>query len=430
MDEVVLLYTPRGAARDLLQRRDPEIVLDGPAGTGKTYAALQKLHMVLLKRPNVRALMVRKTHASLKATALVTYQERVLHPLDGVKFYGGSAAKPAQFRYPNGSVLVVGGMDKPDKIMSSEYDIAYVNEATDLTQEDWEKIGTRLRSNRMPYQQLIGDCNPQAPNHWLKKRMDEGRTARLISRHEDNPTVTSEYLARLDALTGVRRQRLRLGLWAAAEGGVYSDVWDPARNVINRFAIPKEWPRYLVVDFGYENPFVCLWVAVDTDGRLYIYREIYMSHRLVEDHAQDIKRHSAWGTEHGDPYPVSVICDHDAEDRATLQRHLNMYTLPAPKAVSAGIQSLSERMRVAGDGKPRFFYLRDSLVERDTHLAEQFAPTSFVEEVDGYVWDLKASVRKDTPVKKHDHAMDASRYISLYLAEDALQAQSTDARLY
>jgi predicted transcriptional regulator len=43
------------------------------------------------------------------------------------------------------------------------------------------------------------------------------------------------------------------------------------------------------VDFGYTNPFVMQWWAEDPDGRLYLYREIYRTRRLVEDHA---KRHA------------------------------------------------------------------------------------------------------------------------------------------
>src|SRR5258707_14972945 len=100
----------------------------------------------------------------------------------------------------------------------------------------------------------------------------------LESRHEDNPVLFDEhevmtaegtrYISILDALTGVRYLRLRCGLWAAAEGMVYEDSWDRARNVVNRYHIPAEWPRYLAVDFGFTNPFACLWAACDPDGRL------------------------------------------------------------------------------------------------------------------------------------------------------------------
>jgi len=410
----VLRYEPRGAAREVFARRDDECVLSGPAGTGKTRSVLEKLHLVLAKYPGAKGLMVRKTHASLTATALQTYQQKVLHSADGVTFYGGSAVEPPQFRYPNGSRLMIGGMDRPTKVMSGEYDAIYCNEVTELTEGDWESLTTRLRNGVVPYQQMLGDCNPDAPSHWLKLRAESGRTVMLESRLEDNPTLWNrvgqcwtefgaQYIAKLDALTGVRYLRLRKGIWAAAEGLVY-DGWDRAIHMIDRFDIPAEWPRYWVVDFGYTNPFVWQAWAEDHDGRLYRYREVYMTQRLVEDHAKQIKELTK-----GEPRPRAIICDHDAEDRATLERHLGLRTVGATKNVSAGIQAVASRLKVQADGKPRLFLLRDSLVERDSVLVDAKRPLCTEEEIEGYVWSDKA--RKDEPVKENDHSMDSMRYM-------------------
>jgi phage terminase large subunit len=76
-----------------------------------------------------------------------------------------------------------------------------------------------------------------------------------------------------------------------------------------------------------------------------------------------------------EPPPRAVICDHDAEDRATLERHLGMTTSRATKDVSPGLQAVVARLRVAGDGRARLFYLRDSLPSRDRMLEERKRPT-------------------------------------------------------
>ena len=225
-------------------------------------------------------------------------------------------------------------------------------------------------------------------------------------------------MALLDSLTGVRYARLRLGLWAAAEGMVYQDVWDRSKNVIPRTAIskkpetlfgdcgiPREWPRYLSIDFGYVHPFVCHWYACDPDGRLYLYREIYFTHRLVEDHATLIKKYSCWGTKTGDPLPYKIFCDHDAEGRATLEAHLGMHTIAANKDVQAGIQAVAARLRPAGDGHPRLMILENSTVEMDRYLIDQKQPVCGLQEVEGYVWDE----HKEAPIKEQDDAMDAMR---------------------
>lgn len=401
------VFRARGAAADLIfDRREDEVVLAGPAGTGKSRACLEYVHKQLIQYPGSRALALRKTHISLVESAVVTYREKVLDPADGVSFYGGSQQEPAAFRYPNGSRLLLGGMDRPGKVMSKEYDLIYVQEATELNENEWETLTTRLRWGVMPVQQLVGDCNPDAPTHWLKRRGDAGKTVLLESRHEDNPSVTPEYLAKLDALTGVRYLRLRLGLWAAAEGMVY-EAWDRAIHLVDRFEIPGTWPRYWSVDFGYTNPFVWQCWAEDYDGRLYLEREIYRTQRLVEDHARDILRVTARL-----PRPQAIYCDHDAEDRATLERHLEMTTEGAYKAVSPGLQAVASRLRPAGDGLPRLVFFRDALVERDPALDESKRPASTVEEFDGYVWDTANGRRTgEAPVKRDDHGMDALRYM-------------------
>jgi hypothetical protein len=324
------------------------------------------------------------------------------------------------YRYANGSQIVVGGMDKASKVMSTEYDLIYVQEAIELLEEDLESLTTRLRNGVMPYQQLIADTNPDTPGHWLKLRCDAGRTRLLESRHEDNPTVTAEYLAKLDALTGARRLRLRFGQWVQAEGVVY-EGWDRAVHLIDRFEIPRDWPRYWVVDFGYTQPFVCQWWAQDPAGRLYRYREIYKTQRLVEDHAKRIlslagavKRDNGvveWPAT-AEPRPRALICDHDAEDRATLEKHLRMQTVSAKKVVSPGIQHVAARLKITGDGKPRLFFMRGSLDERDHSLLEARKPLCTEEEFEGYVWDLGNNRKQgEEPVKNNDHGMDAVRYL-------------------
>jgi phage terminase large subunit len=437
-------YEPRGAAAQLFRTRDSEVVIAGAAGTGKSLACLYRLHFAALGRPGIQCLIVRKTAVSLSSTTLVTFRKKVAAEAiaTGVmRWYGGSAQEAAGYKYDNGSVINVGGMDKPDKILSSEYDLVFCDEATELTVTDWETIGTRLRSGVLPWQQQIAACNPGPPSHWLKQRADAGKAVMLTSVHRDNPAFVNadgtltpagvDYMSKLNNLTGVRRLRLKEGLWAAAEGLIYEE-WRNEVHVLPTFDIPQEWPRWWSVDFGFTNPFVLQCWARDPDGRLYLYREIYRTKRLVEDHARDILRavrrcaqcceskersHDchACGTcrlEWIEPRPRGVICDHNAEDRATLERHLGMGTTAAKKTVSDGIQHVQMRLKTAGDGKPRLFILADTLISRDAALDDSKKPASTLEEITGYVWDSKdGKPPKESPVKEDDHGCDALRYM-------------------
>lgn len=399
--------------------RDTEVLLEGPAGTGKSRAALQKLHVAALKYPGMRGLILRQTRESLTESLLVTFETKVLPEFSPIA-QGASRAGRQAYVYPNGSTLVVGGIkssgrDNVAKVMSTEYDMVYAGEATELSEESWEKLLSRLRNGKMPYHQAIADCNPDRPAHWLNQRAAKGAMTRLLSRHQDNPMLFEQkskqwtpqgekYIAILSRLTGARRLRLLDGKWAQAEGLVYA-AFDPAIHVVDRIDVPAEWRRIRVIDFGYTNPFVCQWWAIDGDGRMYLYREIYRTRTLVEDHAKEIKRLS--GTETFE----ATVADHDAEDRATLERH-GISTIAAQKAITPGIEAVQARIRPAGDDRPRLFLFGDALTERDDALADSKKPASTAEEFDNYVWpkgsDGKAE--KEVPVKVDDHGMDAMRY--------------------
>lgn len=423
-NKVVVRFEPRGAAREALKRQDRIVTLSGAAGTGKSVPALMKIHLACLSVPRVRCLVVRKTLTSLTASTLVSFREKVAAEAIAaglVRFYGGSPQEPASYRYSNGSVLVMGGCDKATAFLSTDYDLAFADEAIELTVDDIEIINTRLRNGRLPYQQFLMATNPGPPTHMLKQMERDGRLVMLYSKHEDNPLLWDgagwtergrTYLARLDGLTGARYQRLRWGRWVSSEGIVY-DGWDPSVHVVDRFEPPADWTRWHVIDFGFTNPFVWQDWAQDSDGRLFLVQEVYRTRRLVEDHARHVLSLCAPGGTWVVPRPRAIVCDHDAEDRATWERHFGMSTVPAVKGVADGIQAVAARLKPAGDGRPRLFLMRDALVGRDESLVEAGKPTCTAEEMDGYIWEPAAPGKpeKERPLKQNDHGVDCARYL-------------------
>lgn len=434
--DTVVRFEPRGAAAEMMRRHDKMIVLSGAAGTGKSVPAMMKLHLVCLQVPRVRCLVVRKTLTSLTASTLVSFREKVAaEALKAglVRFYGGSQQEPASYRYSNGSVLVMGGCDKATAFLSTEYDLAFADESIELTADDIEVIDTRLRNGRLPYQQFLMATNPGPPTHLLKAMERDGRLVILYSKHEDNPRLYDQhkgewteegktYIARLENLSGVRYHRLRWGRWAAAEGLVYEN-WDDSVHLINQFRPPDSWTRWYAVDFGFTNPAVVQRWAEDGDGRLYLYRETYYTRRTVAEHGRDVladvadpdpKRPGKWLWH--EPKPRGIICDHDAEGRVVLSQELNIGTIPAKKGVTDGIQAVQSRLKLAGDGKPRLFIMRDALVARDRSLVERRLPTCTAEEIPAYIWQkpgvtAASQAPKEAPLKENDHGCDAMRYL-------------------
>ena len=402
-----------GAALDVWNSKHPEVMLAGPYETGKTFATIYKFHILHAKYPNCRGLMVRKSYKSLVQTAIVTYEHKILpvpprHPESVIRCYGGSKAE--WYDYPNGSRIILGGLDNADKVLSGEYDFIYVNQAEELSVDDWEKLSTRCtgRAGNSPYTQLIGDCNPGSDQHWILKR-DQLKV--FYSKHEDNPVLydvnTKEWteqgektMSTLRALTGIRRKRGLEGLWVAAEGQVFE--FDRSVHLIDNFEIPKDWTRFRSIDFGYKHPFVCQWWAVCPDGKMYLYKEIFYTGKTVAAHAQRIKELSQ-----GENI-LYTLADHDAEDNATLQEN-GIRTRLANKTMRPGLNAVERRLSLE---EPRIFFFKNTLDEYDYSLEERNKPTRTVDEFSRYVYreELKGLLKDEHPVKDCDDGMDTMRY--------------------
>lgn len=304
-------YNFYGGNRAAILSRDPEVILAGPAETGKTLAWLWKLHTLAYKYSGCQLAIVRKQKTDIVGSAFRTLERDLLTDYGpGVKVYGGQY--PQWINYPAGSRIWLGGLDDPGKTLSTERDLIYVNQAEELSVSDWEFL-TRCVTGRgsvMPYTQLVGDCNPASPTHWIRQRSraSNGKKPALTffeSLHKDNPTLwdrsAKEWttqgkrsLGRLANMTGTRLQRLYYGLWAAPEGAIYdifeSDLgeYGQKRHVVKSFPIPQTWPRAVGIDpFGAQ--IAAVWIAFDPNGILNVYREYLQPFGLTtEGHASNI----------------------------------------------------------------------------------------------------------------------------------------------
>lgn len=411
-----------GGLHAAYESTDAEVLLAGPAGTGKTYGWLVRILHICEDYPGARVLIVRKTRESLTESVLVTWERDIL-PVD--PRYVSMARKVLRrvrqsYIFPNGSTVVVGGMDKPDKVLSSEWDLIYCPEATDLTLHDWETLGGRLRSGPVPWKMLVGDCNPTTPTHWLYRRHLGGQLRLIGTTHRDNPRYWdrekqewtaegADYIARLGRLTGARKKRFLEGIWAAAEGLVYD--YDPAIHLLpETWKPPESWRRVWSLDWGFVDPLVLQFWAVDPDRRMYLYRERFVSRTRVEDIARWAKIEV---DERREPRPSAIVSDHDPECVETFKKYSGLKVTPADKSKrDMGIVAAQNRFIVQDDGRPRIFFHPNARREKpDRELIESGRPASTLEELSGYVWDTSDPNRpKDQPIQKNDHGCDAMRY--------------------
>ena len=390
-------YRPYGGADLLWRCRKGEVLYDGPAGTGKTRAVLEKVVLAALKYPGARILLSRKTRASMTQTVLVTLEDKVLPPWG---FLGhANRSHRESYKFPNGSEIVIGGWDRAERILSCEYDIIVYHQAEEGQVGEWETALTRLRNGVMPYQQAIAECNPGPPQHWLMHRAESRQMHRIISRHSDNPAVTDEYLSRLrTSLTGHRRERLYAGKWVAAEGLVY-EQFDEA---VHRKRIRRPWQRFVIaIDDGYTNPLSAHLYAADNDGRVHSLREFYKTHQLPDailSWAKRMRRAAQIG--YGEDVEAVVI-DPSAAKLIAAFEDADFPVYPADNAVSDGIKTVAEYLAINGDDLPRVTF-----DPRCVNQAKEFGAYQWAKDATGQV--------KDVPRKRDDHAMDELRYALRY----------------
>lgn len=396
------VYRPYGSAKQLLECRDREVMFSGPANTGKTRALLEKANAVALKYPGANILALRRTRISMAESVLRTYERDVIPGL-GVVFGLIDRRYRHEYRYPNGSRIVVGGLDKVESYLSSEWDLILVFEAIEITVHDWETLMSRQGrgSGVMPYTQIIGDTNPGSQGHWIYQRWLAGQLTIIWGSHKDNPTVTTAYLEDLQRLSGARYRRLYLGEWVGSEGLVYSE-FDPSRHVVTEMPEGwRSWRKFCAIDFGFTNPFVCLWFAVGPDEVYYVYRELRRVQTSIIDLAQQVR---TYNDEDG---VTQVYADPAQAQERDLMIQAGVYTDPAPKDVLPGIEHVQSLLKT-----DRLYLLNGASVKDDPLLVERRAPLTTIEELGSYMWEEAKGDRqaKEQPHKRDDHGPDALRY--------------------
>lgn len=281
----------RGGNDEFWDARDPEILLEGPRGTGKTRTVLELINQLCHHFDGLQVLIVRKYAVTLASTCLKTFNEQVLRPGDGVYFFGGSKDEPPSYRYPNGSRITVSGMDNPktaDKLKSGEYDLVYCNEITELAEDDLIALKATLRHARpdgtpiIEHRRVIGDCNPANRGHWVLQRAERGDMRHIRTTLKDNPrfanpdgTWTEEGQRYIDENLPKPGTRMYdswvLGLWTGTENAIYP-MFD--RDIHVRPLEPGlAWKQMIIwVDYGSVHKCSVGLMGIDQYNRRWVLR--------------------------------------------------------------------------------------------------------------------------------------------------------------
>ncbi|GAA3144826.1 PBSX family phage terminase large subunit [Planomonospora alba] len=383
----------------------------GSVRSGKTIASLLRWLMYVVSAP-------RGGHLVIVGKTGDTISRNVFEPLMDPSLTGPVAKRIFHTRgNPTANILgrrveIISANDvrAESRLRGLTCAGAYVDEATLIPETFFDQLLARCS---VPGAKIFCTTNPDAPNHWLRKRfLLRHRELDLRYWHfvlDDNPALDPVYVSNLKAeYSGLWYRRYILGEWCMAEGAIF-DMWDPDRHVVDSLPLMERWLG-VGVDYGTVNPFAALLAGVsvpDAEGqrRLYLASEFRWDSRAERRQLTDAeysKRLVDWLDNIPDAYgpgtrgvrPEYLIVDPSAASFVTQLHHDGLMPQLGDNSVLDGIRTLSNLM--AAD-----------------HLRVHRSCAGWLGEVGSYSWDdRKAEKGDDVPVKVDDHSLDSSRYIA------------------
>ena len=263
--------------------------------THNSTALLMEAIFCAVNYPSMRIGCFRRTYPELEESFLAPLASRWGY----AQAVGGRWNQTdKQLKFPNGSVINFSYAENEkdaSRILGGEYQLFCVDEAGQTPERVLQQIEERLRSGRrdLPVIGWRGASNPGGVSHtYLRKRFvlpttngtlnpiidSNHRTVAFIpAKVDDNPHLDAKYKSVLDAIPDpIRRRQMRDGDWNVAAGAFF-EQWNTDLHVVESFELDIHWRRYCGIDYGIRDPWAVIWSAVDPDGRVWCYREIYKS---------------------------------------------------------------------------------------------------------------------------------------------------------
>jgi len=388
----------------------------GAMGGGKSVWLCAEAVWLSMNYPGNRGYLCRHHLVDVKRSTMVTLEK--IAPKGAIMRH---VIDDRVIEFWNGSQILYGGLgsqEDVERIKSTEFGWFAIDEATETFEEMFTMLTSRLRwtlpdGTRPPYFGLLAS-NPEPG--WVKKRFVDGHhpNHRFIpALPRDNPYLPGDYDSGLRKMFPEEAAKRYLdGSWDIFEGQIYKE-FDRQVHVYDHELFTKQDAKYFdkfrVIDHGYRNPTCCLWVAIDFDGKMWIYDEHYKESLTIEENAAIIRTMS-------DNEDITTICDPSMFSQ-TMQKGGRIWS-PADEYRDNGITCIKP---FGSDGKlpevTGINLVKQRLKNNMLFIHERCIHT--IEEIIGYKWkklrlsDLNSN-NPEQPVDKENHAMDAIRYAVMW----------------
>lgn len=305
----LIIGTPSAKQKLFLTDKHKYIGYGGARGGGKSWAVRAKAKLLCINYPGIKILIVRRTYKEL----MNNHIEFLRAELNGIAKYNKT---DKVFTFFNGSTIWFGycACDSDvQQFQGAEYDIIFIDEATNLRQEWVEKIVIANRGTNNFPKRCYFTMNPGGVSHGFFKRLfvdrrfegtenpdDYSFIKALVTDNDKLMEMQPEYKAQLENLPPKLRKAWLEGSWDIFQGMYFEDFRpDPDINKAVELGIEPEelrkqhrwchviepfdlnvgecrgWTIMRSYDFGYGKPFSLGYWACDYDGTLYRILEFY-----------------------------------------------------------------------------------------------------------------------------------------------------------
>jgi phage terminase large subunit len=350
-------------------------VHQGGTRSGKTYSLLLVLIELAYKNPNAGATITiaRKTFPALRASVMRDFFEI----LNRENIYNEAHHNKSDATYILfGNLVEFISIDQAQKVRGRKRDVLFINEANELSLEDWRQLLIRTTGN------ILLDYNPSDEFHWLYEQVIPREDAAFFkTTYLDNPFLDAALVAEIERLKDADENFWRVyGL--GERGQSRSTIFN---HYIQTEDVGPDWKLLAYgLDFGYTNDPTAA-VAVYTNGNQLLFDEVLYQSGLANRQIAKLL----------DVGKAPIIAD-SAEPKSIDELHgygLNVHAArKGPDSVRSGIQYLHS--------KPLY------ITARSVNLLKELRNYKWREDKNGRILN--------EPVDAFNHAIDAARYAATF----------------
>ena len=264
------------------------VLFGGAAGGGKSFSLRWTLVWLLARwaakgHKNVRVGLFCEDYPALKERHLSKVEIEFPEWLGKLRTAEHEYKLAPQY---GGGVIAFRNLDDPSKYLSSEFAAIAVDELTKNDLNTFNFLRMRMRWPEIEDTRFLAATNPGGKGHgwvrgfWLDRSFPEemehlkGDFVFVPAKATDNPHLHESYIDGLRSMPEHLRKAYLDGSWDIFSGQVFTE-WDSTRHIEELESIPASWMRFRSLDWGFSKPYAVLWYAVDEDGVIHVYRELY-----------------------------------------------------------------------------------------------------------------------------------------------------------